>query len=175
MVQGAVRSLREAWQRLKQTLSAFRKSHARAYSNTWEHRRRNDLRQGGGTMAQGAKPRVPTNPVFSSDLGHLFFVTALTRLFFFLILFFTKRKWQFTPVCRGVILYLFVGAYAPTILNYVCPHNDENAPTSLLQGCKRPFESTVPFACSNGVLLTVSRSWIAFLITRRPSGRMAHF
>ena len=25
------------------------------------------------------KPRVPPNPVFSSDLGHLFFVTALTR------------------------------------------------------------------------------------------------
>ena len=28
------------------------------------------------------KPRVPPNPVFPSDLGHLFFVIALARLFF---------------------------------------------------------------------------------------------
>ena len=38
-----------------------------------------DLRFGGGATHAGAKPRVPPNPVFSSDLGHLFFVTALTR------------------------------------------------------------------------------------------------
>ena len=37
------------------------------------------LRLGGGATHAGAKPRVPPNPVFSSDLGHLFFVTALTR------------------------------------------------------------------------------------------------
>ena len=34
---------------------------------------------GGGPTHAGAKPRVPPNPVFSSDLGHLFFATALTR------------------------------------------------------------------------------------------------
>ena len=34
---------------------------------------------GEGATHAGAKPRVPPNPVFSSDLGHLFFVTALTR------------------------------------------------------------------------------------------------
>ena len=33
----------------------------------------------GGPTHAGAKPRVPPNPVFSSDLGHLFFATALTR------------------------------------------------------------------------------------------------
>ena len=38
---------------------------------------------GGGATHTGAKPRVPPNPVFSSDLGHLFFVTALTRWIFF--------------------------------------------------------------------------------------------
>ena len=32
----------------------------------------------GGPETQGAKPRVPPNPVFSPDFGHLFFSTALT-------------------------------------------------------------------------------------------------
>ena len=32
----------------------------------------------GGPETQGDKPRVPSNPVFSPDFGHLFFITALT-------------------------------------------------------------------------------------------------
>ena len=32
----------------------------------------------GGARDSGAKPRVPPNPVFSPDFGHLFFNTALT-------------------------------------------------------------------------------------------------
>ena len=48
---------------------------ARAERNTADP----DLRLGGGANHAGAKPRVPTNTVFSSDLDHLFFVTALTR------------------------------------------------------------------------------------------------
>ena len=37
---------------------------------------------GGEVPAQGAKPRVPPNPVFSSDLGHLFFVKSLDTVIF---------------------------------------------------------------------------------------------
>ena len=48
----------------------------------WAHWRIQTCVLGGPTHA-GVKPRVPPNPVFSSDLGHLFFVTALTRWIFF--------------------------------------------------------------------------------------------
>ena len=37
----------------------------------------------GEPETQGAKPRVPPNPVFSPDFGHLFFITVLTPYTFF--------------------------------------------------------------------------------------------
>ena len=48
----------------------------------------------GGAPAQGAKPRVPPNPVFSSNLGHLFFVKSLDTV----NIFFKKKKLKnFSP------------------------------------------------------------------------------
>ena len=41
---------------------------------------------GGGATHAGAKPRVPPNPVFSSDLRYLFFVTVPTRWIFWLVI-----------------------------------------------------------------------------------------
>ena len=57
----------------------YRESSVLAFVSGCIHWRIQTCVLGGGPTHAGAKPRVPPNPVFSSDLGHLFFVAALTR------------------------------------------------------------------------------------------------
>ena len=62
------------------------------------------------TRVPQGKPRVPPNPVFSSDLGHLFFVTVKYDVFFF----YKKGNLALAPWHQSYFSNDQMGGYAPS-------------------------------------------------------------